>query len=194
LSEKAPKSKKLVFIVIGIWVVVCLVVLVIGILAYTGVLPIGPNRSMESGSDEEGIQIDQVAPDFTLQNSAGETVRLSDLRGKPVVINFWGTWCGPCVREMPSLQSYQEKYPDFVLLGVDEEEKAEEVVKFTEKMKVTYQILIDENGVVADQYKVMIMPTTYFIDKEGVIRARHFGYMGEEHLEFYLGSLGIIAK
>ena len=194
MSENRPKSRKLVFVVIGIWVFVCLAASVIGILAYTGALPIGQTGSMGPDAESEGIKIDEIAPDFTLQNSAGETVRLSDLRGKSVVINFWATWCGPCVREMPALQRYQDKYPDFVLLGIDEGEKAEEVRKFTDKMKITYQILVDEKGTVANLYKVMIMPTTYFVDKDGVILARHFGYMGEEQLEFYLGSLGIIVE
>jgi len=194
LAENRPKKKKLLFVVIGIWVFVCLAVSAIGILAYTGVLPVGPIGSTGPDAESEGIQIDESAPDFTLQNSTGEKVRLSDLHGKPVVINFWATWCGPCVREMPALQRYQDKYPDFVLLGIDEEEKAEEVNKFTDKMKLTYQMLIDEKGTVANLYKVMVMPTTYFVDQEGVIRARHFGYMGEEQLEFYLGSLGIIIK
>ena len=184
--------------VVGIWVFVCLAASTFGILAYTGVLPgvlpVGSTGSIGPNPESEGIKIDELAPDFSLKNTAGETIWLSELRGKPVVINFWATWCGPCVREMPALQRYQDKYPDFVLLGIDEGETIEDVIKFTEKMKLTYQILIDEKGTAANLYKVVMMPTTYFIDQEGVIRARHFGYMGEEQLEFYLGSLGIIVE
>ncbi len=194
MAENRPKSRKLLFVVIGIWVFVCLAATTVIVLAYTGILSFDPNGSIGTNPGSEGIQIDEKAPDFTLQNSAGETVRLSDLRGKPVVINFWATWCGPCVREMPALQRYQDKYPDFILLGIDEGEKVDEVKKFTEKMKLTYQILIDEKGAAANLYKVMIMPTTYFVNQEGIIIARHFGYMGEEQLKFYLGSLGIIVK
>jgi cytochrome c biogenesis protein CcmG/thiol:disulfide interchange protein DsbE len=194
LAENRPKSRKLLFAVIGIWVFVCLAASTVGVLAYTGILPIGPAGPEGQNPESEGIQIDEVAPDFSLQNSSGETVRLSDLRGKPVVINFWATWCGPCVREMPALQRYQDKYPDFILLGIDEGEKADVVKKFTDKMKLTYRILIDEKGTVANLYKVMIMPTTYFVNRDGIIHARHFGYMGEDQLEFYLGSLGIIIK
>ena len=197
MAENRPKSRKLLYAVIGVWVFVCLAVSTFGILAYTGVLPIGLPGSMGStgsNAESEGIKIDELAPDFSLQNTAGETIWLSELRGNPVVINFWATWCGPCVREMPALQRYQDKYPDMVMLGINEGEKVEVVKKFTEKMKLTYQILIDEKGNAANLYKVVMMPTTYFIDREGVIRARHFGYMGEEQIEFYLGSLGIIVE
>jgi peroxiredoxin len=194
LAENRPKRRKLVFVVIGIWVFVCLAAVTIGILVYNGVLPVGQIASSGTNPESEGIKIDELAPDFSLKNTAGETVWLSELRGKPVVINFWATWCGPCVREMPALQRYQDKYPGFVLLGIDEGDKAEDVKKFADKMKITYQILIDEKGTAADLYKVVMMPTTYFIDQEGVIRSRHFGFMGEKQLEFYLGALGIITE
>ena len=189
MSENRRKSRKLLYVVVVIWALVCLAATAFGYLAFTGVLPFGPSAPDQS---TEGIQIDEAAPDFTLKNPEGETTHLSDLRGKPVVINFWATWCGPCVREMPTLQKYQDKYPGLVILGMNVEEKAEDVKKFMDKMKLSYQVLLDEKGTVAAMYKVMIMPTTYFVDESGVIVARHFGYMGEEQFEIYLGSLGII--
>ena len=194
MSAKGSKSRKLLFVVIGVWVGVCLIALLVVGLAFSGALPFMPTGLLGSEAAGAGINIDELAPDFALQNPAGETIRLSDLKGKAVVINFWATWCGPCVREMSTLQKYQDKYPAFVLLGVDEKESAEEVKAFMQKMKLTYQVLLDENAEVSALFQVMIMPTTYFIDEAGVVRARHFGYMGEEQFEFYLGSLGVIVK
>ena len=192
MSENISKRNKLLFIVIGIWVSVCLVALLVGggLILFRGV-PLDPTSLMGS-SGSGGISIDESAPDFELQNLDGENIRLSDLRGKPVVLNFWATWCGPCVREMPSFQTYQDKYPGFIMLGLNEEESSEEVKAFVKKQNLSYMNLLDQKSEVARIYQVITMPTTYFIDELGVVRARHFGYMGEEQLEFYLGSLGVI--
>jgi len=192
VSETRSKSKKLLIVVVVIWVIVCLIVLAVGGLYLTGNLPFVPSGLMDPSAMGAGIEIDSPAPDFELQAISGQTVRLSDLNGKPVVINFWATWCGPCVREMPALQKYQNRHPDLVVLGLNEGESVEVVKAFIDKMNFTYQILLDEKTQVAPQYQVMIMPTTYFVDENGIVLARHFGYMGEDQLKFYLGAIGIV--
>ena len=192
VSKTRPKRNRLLTAVIVVWVVVCLILLGVLGLFFTGNLPFVPSGLMDPGAMGAGIAIESPAPDFSLQTITGETIKLSDLKGKPVVINFWATWCGPCVREMPALQKYQTKHPEMVVLGLDEEESVEVVKEFVDKMKFTYQILMDEKAEVSALYQVMIMPTSYFIDETGMVRARHFGYMGEEQLKFYLGTIGVI--
>jgi thiol-disulfide isomerase/thioredoxin len=108
------------------------------------------------------------------------------------VVNFWATWCGPCVEEMPMFQKYQDQYPNFVMIGVDSEEKPQVVTGFLKDMDLSYLMLLDEEAIAADLYQVLVLPTTYFIDGEGTIRFRHIGTLTEAQLKAYLGSLGVL--
>ena len=122
--------------------------------------------------------VGRVAPDFTLTTVTGETVQLSALRGKPVVLNFWATWCGPCVREMPTLQWASERFADqVVFLGVDQGESPELVAQYLEDVGVTFTIPLDMEMSVGDRYNVLGLPTTYFVDRNGVIRHLWVGEM-----------------
>ncbi|MEL6301982.1 MAG: TlpA disulfide reductase family protein [Pseudomonadota bacterium] len=118
------------------------------------------------------------APDFSLQNSAGEQVSLSDLRGEVVMINFWATWCGPCREEMPLLDEMHSRYNrvGFSLLGVnidDDPRRAEEMI---ESLGVTFPVVFDSTKKVSEQYEVNAMPVTILLDREGVVRYVHHGY------------------
>lgn len=118
------------------------------------------------------------APDFTLTALDGETYTLSELRGTPVVLNFWATWCDPCRREMPALQATAEQYAGRALiLGVDQGEPEHIVAPFVEEYGVTFPILMDTNLAVGNLYNLRGMPTTYFIDAGGVIRHLWAGEM-----------------
>lgn len=118
------------------------------------------------------------APEFTLPNTEGQQIRLSALRGTPVVINFWATWCVPCRREMPALQATAEHYVGRVtILGIDQGENAELVQEFLDEFGVTYPILLDTDFSVGEQYHVRGMPTTFFIDGDGIIRHVWVGEM-----------------
>ena len=117
---------------------------------------------------------------------------LSESRGKPVVVNFWATWCGPCKQEMPLLQSYSEKYADkLVILGVDYNEDDAVVSQFIQERAINFPILMDRSGTVADQYFVKNFPTTFFIDGDGVLRARHIGQLTDDLLVRYLKTIGV---
>ncbi len=110
-----------------------------------------------------------LAPDFTLVTLDGEELTLSELRGRPVVLNFWASWCGPCRIETPHFQSFSENFADeLVVLGVNQQESAEAITAFAEEFSVTYPLLFDD-GEVYQMYAVFGLPTTYFISADGVI-------------------------
>lgn len=184
MAEKS-KSNKLVTIVVGIWIGVC-----VGAVVVAAVIMFGPSFLQRGGV--AGIETDVAAPDFELVDLSGNIVRLQDLHGQAVVVNYWATWCGPCVREMPMFQKYHELYSGkMVMIGVDQEESAEVVKTFLQDFDLNYPILLDEKSDVSKAYQVMVLPTTFFIDQEGILRYRHVGYLEEDQFRAYLGKLGV---
>ncbi|WP_163972153.1 redoxin domain-containing protein [Oceanobacillus halotolerans] len=180
-------------------------VLLLGILSYN-VLDL--NRSNESTNLEvtteasvldapEGLKEGNQAPDFELETLSGETIRLSDLRGKKVFLNFWATWCPPCKEEMPEMQTFYEKYQDEVeIVAVNltwSEAKDSDVKEFIDEYNYTYPILLDkkeENSVSNDLYSAITIPTTYFIGTDGVIQQpRKIGPMTQSFMEEMMNAL-----
>lgn len=126
----------------------------------------------------ENPAVGLVAPDFELVTLDGDTIRLNELRGTPVVLNFWATWCAPCRRELPALQAAAERYAGRVLiLGIDQGEPPETVLPYVEEMALTFPIPMDREMEVAMRYDVRGLPTTFFVDAEGVIRHVWLGEM-----------------
>ena len=119
-----------------------------------------------------------TAPDFTLQSSTGENVRLAEQRGQVVMLNFWASWCGPCRKEMPLLDDMSKRYSaaGFVLYGVNVEEDNTDAKKLIKELGVTFPILYDTESKASSLYNVDAMPTTVVIDKKGVIRYVNRGY------------------
>jgi len=189
-ETKKNKSKNLLFLVIGLWVFIFLALGIGAFLVVNGTINLGGDDSFQAAPLAK-LEDGSLANDFELQDVTGTSIRLSDLRGRVVVINFWATWCIPCVREMPMFESYASQYPQFTMLGIDAEESPEKVGPFIEKMGMSYPILLDRNAKVMESYKVSMLPTTFFIDEEGMIRFRHFGSMAEEQLKYYLRTLGV---
>lgn len=115
-----------------------------------------------------------LAPDFTLDTLDGKKVTLSELRGKVVVVNFWATWCLPCREETPALEKSYKRYKDSdaVILGINltNQDSISEVDSFVQEFGLTYPILLDRDGRVGYLYQVKGLPTTFFINREGVIR------------------------
>lgn len=182
--------KGIVFLLAGL--------LIGALLAYTVLLSgggAGRETSGESVGDNDPrlpAAVGSTAPDFTLPNLEGEPVALSSLRGKPVVINFWATWCAPCKEEMPLLESTSQQLGDqVVFLGVDYAEGKDVVQSFVSELGLTFPILLDSDGAVADRYFVRNYPTTLFVDAEGVVRAQRVGLLDEDLLEKYLETIGI---
>lgn len=124
-------------------------------------------------------EVNRPAPDFTLPALGGGEVRLSDYHGDIVLVNFWGTWCEPCRREMPALQASYEQLRDqgFVIIGVNlaDDEKIQgrteaDILSFAEQYGVTYPVALDVKGEVANAFRLYPLPTSYFIDAQGHIR------------------------
>lgn len=135
------------------------------------------------------------APDFTLKSAGGENLRLSELRGDVVMINFWASWCGPCRQEMPILSKLHDKYKamGFTVLGVNVEEDSSEAKKLLKDMPVSFPVLFDNESVVSKQYDVVAMPSTVLVDRDGKMRFLHKGYKpGEE--EIYLEMVRNLIK
>lgn len=113
------------------------------------------------------------APDFTLRAPTGEIYTLSELNGQAVLVNFWATWCPPCRSEMPAIQKMYEEYKDqgFIVLAVNMtyQDDPFAVVPFTEKYGLTFPILLDETGDAGKAYQIRSLPSSYFINRYGVI-------------------------
>lgn len=137
---------------------------------------------------EEGLKVGMKAPDWELSTLDGESVRLSDLQGKKVFINFWATWCGPCREEMPAMESFYQEYQGEVeILAVNafntEVDGRNKVSEFIEDYKLSFPVLLDKDGKVVNDYQVTHMPTTIFIGTDGVIQEPpHRGPMDEKYM------------
>jgi len=127
----------------------------------------------------------KIAPDFTLSDLDGRTVRLSDLRGKVVLVNLWATWCAPCLAEMPDLAALYKTYQaeGFVILGVNDQERKETVSEFLARSPLPYPILLDPDSRVASAYGVDYLPASFVIDRRGVLRATLPGQSARVRLE-----------
>jgi peroxiredoxin len=140
---------------------------------------------------EVGNQAGDKARDFELSTLDGGTAKLSDYKGKKIILNFWATWCGPCRAEMPEMQKYSAENGDVAMLAVnlsDSEPSLNTVKQYVEEGGYTFPILLDENGLYR-HYEVLTMPTTYFIDSEGHIAYRHLGPMTYELMEEQIGKM-----
>ena len=130
-----------------------------------------------SGASTSGLipapQQGFLAPDFELKTPAGETVRLSDLRGQAVLVNLWATWCPPCRAEMESIEKVYQEYKDrgFAVLAVNMtyQDDSMAIMPFVKKQKLTFPILLDETGDVANAYQLRSLPSSYFIRPDGII-------------------------
>ena len=123
-------------------------------------------------------KISGKAPNFTLKSRSGKNIKLSELRGEVVMINFWASWCGPCRQEMPLLEKIHKKYKrlGFTLLGVNVEENSNDAKNYLKDVKVTFPILFDRTQKTSELYNVSAMPTTVLIDRNGNKRFLHKGY------------------
>jgi len=129
-------------------------------------------------------EVGRAAPDFVVASVGGGEERLSDYRGKWVLLNFWATWCGPCRQETPDLQRLQERRPDtVVILGVNQQESMDTAGEFAGEYDLTYPLALDSSGQVSAAYRVSrSLPVSVLVDPTGVIREIHIGRIDDEDL------------
>jgi peroxiredoxin len=154
-----------------------------------------PAKISESKDDlnpDTGLAIGNIAPDFELTSISGEQISLEDLRGYPVLINFWATWCGPCRLEMPAFQAQFERYEvNLKILAVNFDEPLDDIQLFVDEFGLTFDILLDPGAEIQQLYQVRGYPTSYFLDTEGVIQIQHIGLIIESQLDEYLAAVGL---
>ncbi len=174
--------------------VLILVVLALGVYQWTRG---GDDADTDNNGGSTSVDVPAVgkqAPDFTLTTFSGEDITLSEQEGKVVVVNFWGSWCEPCKREMPAFQSYWESAPaDVVLIGVGGKQDPEDRSRaFAEGFGITYPIGRDSggdgvaSGSIATDYTVTFYPMTYIISPNGVVSSLVIGEMDENDLKSYV--------
>lgn len=131
--------------------------------------------------DPNAVKVGRAAPNFSLEQLNGPAVALNDLKGKGVVLNFWGTWCEPCKHEMPALQAQYEKLKDkgLVVVGVNIGESPISVEPFVKQFGVNFPILLDRQSQITKLYRIGPIPTTFFISPDGVVEEIFVGQLNE---------------
>ncbi|NEW04868.1 TlpA family protein disulfide reductase [Paenibacillus sp. SYP-B3998] len=131
-----------------------------------------PSPSKSTSQPGEGVDIGLKAPDFTLEGLDSQTYRLASFRGKPTIVNFWASWCGPCVDEAPSFAKLHEAYGsqvNIVAINLTTLDSLENVQAFVQRYHFRFPILLDTAGDTAAKYRIQPIPSTFFLDKNGVI-------------------------
>lgn len=146
------------------------------------VLALIPNKGTTTPTQATELrvapEVGSLAPDFEFNDmNTGETYKLSSLRGKPVWINFWATWCPPCRAEMPDMEKIYGEYKDkdLVILGIDDGESAQTVKEFTNSLELTWPFMLDGNRAIGNKYLVSSLPSHFYVDRNGIIQAVHIG-------------------
>lgn len=157
------------------------------------VVPVEPpvRASIQLPLDGDPLQVGDTPYEFALKDLDGNTVRLSDFIGQPILVNFWATWCGPCRIEMPELQAAFQEYSDdgLVILALDQDETPEEVRTFFSEFDLSFLPVLDDDKLAAERYGTFgSLPSSYFVNAEGKITAIHRGPMVREQLEVYLAQ------
>jgi cytochrome c biogenesis protein CcmG/thiol:disulfide interchange protein DsbE len=145
----------------------------------------GGSDPQSASSDLRGINVGNKALDFTLSSLDGDEFSLSDYQGDVVLVNFWATWCAPCQAEIPDFEAVYRSHKDrgFVILGVNQQEAPQVIEPFVAELEMTYPVLLDPRGDLMKDYRILGMPTSLLIDREGVIQLRHTGIMTASELE-----------
>ncbi len=144
------------------------------------------------GCSSQASQVGKLAPDFQLPNLEGQSISLSDFRGNPVLINFWASWCYPCIYEMPFIQEVFEEWSGqgLVMLAINKGESLSTVNDFMQSGNFSFPVLLDINQYVALEYNARSIPTTFFIDKDGMIQAIKVGpFLSKAEIEMMLSAI-----
>jgi thiol-disulfide isomerase/thioredoxin len=133
-----------------------------------------------------------IAPPFSVQSLEGRAVRLSDFKGRAVVLDFWATWCGPCRASMPHLNTMQERYGErgLVVLGLSVDDLEPRVVRrYADRLRIKFRLAMADERILGLYGPIRSIPTTFFINRRGEVVRRVVGYIDEETLESYVQEL-----
>ena len=162
---------------------ICLLLLAVLLLAGCGTKDASPDITEASQPAADATQPASVLTDFTAFDTNSDPVKLSDYLGKPIVLNFWASWCGPCKSEMPAFQKAYEEFGDqvqFVMVNVGE--TTDEAEAFLAATDYTFPVLFDVNGQAAYAYQLSAIPASFFIGADGKLVYSHVGAMSESDL------------
>lgn len=158
-------------------------------------LPAGIGRGFPLASVEqqrgtpERLGIGEPAPNFYMTTADGRTLTLESLRGRPVIINHWATWCGPCRLEMPEIVKAARENPDLVVIAANHMEGAANVEAFAREFEMMMPVVLDAEGRLSELFAVRAFPTTQFIDRDGRLAAEWIGLLTPERLQELLAGV-----
>lgn len=172
------------------WIGIAIVVMLIGAIAWN----IFSNSEAQYGITDEGTGLEQgdTPPQFELETLDGEPLSLEDVKGKKVIVNFWATWCEPCREEMPVFEEYDAQNEDVVVVAVNmthKDGKIEKITDFVNEYGLTFPVVLDKTGDVSKAYEVINIPSTYFLDEDGMIQLKINGSLDETMLDLYMDKL-----
>ncbi len=168
------------------------IVMLVIILAAVGAVLIGKNSKVSQQAGPSVPEVQYQAEAFTLPDLAGQNLSLESFQGKPVVLNFWATWCPPCQEETPDLVAFYEQNKDqlgVIGVNVTAQDEVDKVKTFIEKYSVTYPVVLDEKGAVSKTYRIQALPTTFILNDKGTIVYKKLGAVTSEELKRVLQPL-----
>jgi len=169
-----------------------IVLVLVGLFLWNVISDTEQVEERETASNASGEERQMVATDFELETLTGETMKLSDTRGKITILNFWASWCEPCKMEAPHLQAFYEENQDkveIVAVNITDQDSVEKAIAFAEEYGFTFPVLFDKTGDVSMMYGAFTIPTTIFLNEEGEIVQQFAGPMEEEFLEEVVDSI-----
>jgi thiol-disulfide isomerase/thioredoxin len=135
-------------------------------------------------------RVGDTVPDFEYTLADGTPVRLSELRGKKVILNFWATWCAPCRLEMPALQAvHTQRGEELAVLGVNLVESPNDIVPFGQEFGITFPLIANRSGDIRDAFGALSIPVTYFINSDGTVAERHLGVVDAQFIDAQLAKM-----
>ena len=169
-------------------------IIVAGILALIFYFQVSSRDAAEDASSLEGLEVGinagEIAPDFTGTTLEGETIRLSDFRGKIVLLNDFASWCGPCIAETPHLVDLHNAEGDnIVIIGLNIEETKSAVAAYRDEFNIPYPLVLNEDGTLTEIYRPIGLPSSWFIDPDGVVHYVHAGPMTTPMLQEALDAV-----
>jgi peroxiredoxin len=139
-----------------------------------------------------GLMTGKKAPDFELQTIDGKSMKLSDLKGKIVLVNFWATWCPPCKAEMPEMVRFYNEHSsekiEFLAVNLTDSDSVSDVKKFAKEYKLSFPVLLDSAGTIGNTYKTVSIPTTFVVNAKGIITEKHIGPMSYDMMADFVKS------